>query len=193
MKKFLSLFFVNSILLLATPVFFNVNFINGGNITNGTDYVGPYNLTVNNIPISGPCISFFDDVYNGEVWEATEVPITNFSGSEFIQLEEASWLNTQFAIQPNQTIAIQQAIWIIFNTPSTSFSEDILETNNFVLQSELNYDTINLSAFQILVPLEGSEFPLEDGIPQTYLLQVTPEPTFLMVGGLALLVFFKRK
>jgi len=104
---------------------------NGGNVTDGGVYVGPYNFTSNGHSLQLICDTFENDVFPPETWMATTTNLSNLGGTLFgnpasslyspnytTQYQEAAWLAQQmFANLSNtQVVAdIQWAIWDIFD------------------------------------------------------------------------------
>lgn len=176
----------------ATPI--TVLFVNGGSVSNGTDSVGPYNLDLNGLPIEAPCISVNLEVSDGETWQATETPIVDYSAPTTALLEQAVWLDLQFNVQPTASWApIQQAIWDVGETilgqTKTFTDTGVNSTSSWLATALANYTKISsaqYATYSLLVPVAGTEVPSSDGLPQSFLVQTTPEPATLSLVGLAL-------
>ena len=95
------------LLLAAAPAMANtvytVQFIGPGGIdqtvydpgVGSNVYAGPYNITVNGMPFSEPCLTW--DVIVASTWDAYLDPLTSISSSFQTPLREMEWLNLQFA------------------------------------------------------------------------------------------------
>jgi hypothetical protein len=150
---------------------------------NGTPdtWTGPYSLSDNGVNILATCFLYSDDMSVGETWTATLESVVGLPNET--QLLEAEWLNQQFAVSPASTVAIQQAIWDIFQ-PNT-FPEA-----TWLSRADMEYGTVDPASFDILVAIGlGST----GSVPQNFLVPLavttTPEPSLCLVVG-AILVFF---
>jgi hypothetical protein len=91
-------------------------------------YVGPYSGTVNGNPVTFYCVDFANHVDLGQTWLANLTPIDGSSGlgntryGNLTLYQEAAWLTTQYATNPNDYADIQATIWQLFdpNAPSPS-------------------------------------------------------------------------
>jgi hypothetical protein len=210
------------LLLLAAATAASANSVsltinNGGSITDGGVYVGPYNFTSNGQSLHLICDIFQNEVDPPETWTASTGTIgsagTGLLGSlSSTQYLEVAWLVEQMFSAPNaQTIAdIQWAVWDIsdagtcgtgvsncdpYGTPSNpnGNAADPTGINGWVTAAGLNHG--NASSYSNLVvytPVNG--WPPSDGVPQEYIGRV-PEPgTLLLLGaGLFSLVAFGRR
>jgi hypothetical protein len=175
-------------------------------------YVYPYNFSINGSTTTTPlmCISYENEVYIGESWQATLVPVTgtqyveaayifslaNASGASAKTIAEAQWANWEL-FDPND-----QAL--LGNLP-TGYQGDI---NNMLLAAlafaQTDPRTSQFANFSIFIPVDGTQ-PNGDDIPQTFFGDPpnfggppdAPEPSsYLLLGtgmlGLAFLGFRKR-
>lgn len=119
-------------------------------------YMSPYSGTVNGDPERLNCVDFFHDVFVGEVWTATKTNLgaatlnnsllsntRDGSSGGYASLgdvlkiyQQAAWLTDQFASNPasdpNQSIAIQTAIWsIVDNGPTNPANMKYINTGDF--------------------------------------------------------------
>ena len=140
---------------------------------NGTDYVGPYDLTIDGAPVQGVCISWNLEVGPPYSWTATEIQLPG----NYDPFLEAAWLTEQFNyIAPSDAgwSPTHQAIWDLFGA---SFNDP--GTLAWIAQAEnpANWGTINPADFVLLQPLQAD-------YTQTFIVPVsTPEPaTFLLIG-----------
>ena len=91
-------------------------------VTNGADFVLPYQLDVNGITMNATCYDIFHDVTPGETWTANELTVAQaaatgqFSGSSnaLAKYEDVGFLSQQTTSSAQNQIDLQQDIWNIF-------------------------------------------------------------------------------
>lgn len=169
-----------------------------GGQQSGTDYVYPYNFSVNNSTILTPlmCISFTKDIVVGESWTATVEPISgnatyveaaylytlaNAHGASTTTIAEAQWANWEL-FDPNDPNLLNSVPDGDQRDISTLLSQAALFAKN-------NVNTNIYSNLDIYIPVNGSQST--GGIPQSLigysLLLATPEPGTLILMGSGLL------
>lgn len=188
MKK-TSLALLFAALLLAAPLAFadTIDFTGTAGVSNGTTYVGPYNLTDDGVAILGTCITFNLEVGPPYEWTADLEGLGSFTDPMKTELIEAEWLNLQFS-SSSDWVGIHQAIWDLFGA---SFSDS--DTLKWVGQAETksNWSTVDTTSFGVLVPQP-------EDVAQWFLVtdsKSTPEPSllFLVGGGLLCMLAKVRK
>ena len=104
----------------ADPVSLTIN--NGGSITSGGVYVGPYNFTSGGQSLQLVCDTFLNEVYPPETWTANTAPVGGGSGlfgsTSSAQYQQGAWLVQQMFANLGNTPAvadIQWALWDIFD------------------------------------------------------------------------------
>jgi PEP-CTERM motif-containing protein len=200
------------LLLLFVTVFFSLSakadsvsltINNGGSITSGGVYVGPYNFTSGGQSLQLVCDTFQNDVYPPETWTANMTMLgagTGLFGSTgSTQYQDAGWLVQQMfgSLSNKQTVTdIQWAIWDIFDpgTCNTGVSNcdpygnpgDHSSIAWWIATAGKSSVGGNYSNVVIYTPQSG--WPSNDGIPQEYIGTV-PEPSTvsLVLIGLAAL------
>ncbi len=180
-----------------------------GGQSSGPDYVYPYNFSFNGSAALTPlmCISYENEVYIGESWQATLVPVT---GSGNVQYVEAAYIFSLAAAPGASATTIAEAQWanweffdpndptLLGNVPA-GYQSDI---NNILATAASfatnNLDTANFPNIDIFIPIAGSQ-PAGDGLPQFFVgdPEPVPEPSsYLLFGtgmfGLTFLGFRKR-
>lgn len=163
---------------------------NGGNNVMGGVYTGPYNLTLTvgsqNTPVQLVCDDAFDEVYEGEQWQANPSTFPSLSNVQFKtgNYEEAGWLVQQlFANSGNATTSgeIQWALWDVFDPGvsnndhwGTLTSQEQAGVNSWLAQAQANYSTGDYSNLVIYTAMSGSQSN-GDGLPQEFFGINTPQ------------------
>jgi hypothetical protein len=162
----------------------------GGQSANGY-YVYPYDVSVNGTVNPLMCLSYNNEITNGESWQAN---IQSIVGNTLD--EEAAWLLNDANVNPGNAINDQLAAWGLFASGVTgSNNAQLLAAQNFVTNNPNDNSFYN--QFQLYIPEAGTQS--SGGTPQDFLGETaTPEPSsLLLLGtgllGLALVVFRKSK
>ena len=211
------LFAVPAALADETPVtmtFAGVNGINDGAYY-VSPYSGLMSSNGQNALVTLFCDDFNNDVTWNQTWQAYVTPLssgdlsnTRYGNSQDVALllgtnpfyntytaaqlyAQAAWLTEQFnqylTSNPGQVIALQYAIWDLFdpNAPTNAAAQA------WILNAEQNYGSVNLNNFEVVTNVG----PLSlTGQVQEFIIP-TPEPgTFLLLGaGLLVLLFSARR
>ena len=173
----------------ATPLL--VVFNDGGNITNGSQYVGPYDLTLNGNAITAVCVSLNQEVYPGETWQVNADTVADFSQPDQNKYLQAEWLRQQFPLFANDTAGIQQAGWDIFMNPGDPGYFTDSNTLHWLSLAQSNYNSVDPLSFSILVPITDSQIPQSAGQPQTFItnrVAETPESGTLVEAGTGIIL-----
>lgn len=194
---------------------------NGGDVTAFGFYMSPYTGTVNGQQVTLNCDDFFHEVAVGDVWQANETSLgggSSLSNTRFDNLalyQQAAWLTTQYASNPasnpNESIAIQSAIWDLFqgpNAPLTANAPDpaisvnpLYNSSYWVNQAQTNYATSGLdyNNFYVLTDVNARtaadpNAPYDASSKQEFIV-TTPEPgtLVLMATGLFAMVVVVRR
>jgi len=211
------LFAVPAAMADGTPVtmtFVGVNGINDGAYY-VSPYSGLMSSNGQNNLVTLFCDDFNNEVTWNQTWQAYVTPLsssdlsnTRYGNGEDVALllgtdpyyatytaaqlyAQAAWLTTQFnqylQSNPGQVIALQYAIWDLFdpNAPTNAAA------HAWITLAELNYGSVNLNNFEVVTNVG----PLSlTGQVQEFIVP-TPEPgTFVLLGaGLPVLLFLARR
>ena len=151
----------------------------GSNQTDGV-YAYPYYLSLDGLPsVAMMCLSFNNEITQGETWNVTSSAVTG------VLNKEAAWLYSDAKKNPGNDINDQVAAWSLFasNVPMTAGSDAQLAN----ALASINTDTQAFySHFVIYVPTGN---PSAAGYPQTFIAE-TPEPWPLLMLGTGLLALW---
>src|SRR5271154_419995 len=98
----------------------------GGNITSGGVYVGPYNFTSGGQSLQLICDTFVNDVFPPETWTANTTSFSSLGGTLFGSGDQTQYLEVGYLAElmfanlsnPGPVANLQWAIWDIFDPGS---------------------------------------------------------------------------
>jgi len=157
-------------------------------------YVYPYYFSIDGASTPTPlmCLSYFEEIYFGEFWEATIAP-----SSSSAQYEEAAYIFSLAAAPGASATTIadaQWANWELFepdsasDLPSSMNQSDITTLlDNAAAYVANNPDSSLYANYQVYIPVSGTQS--EGGTPQVFMgdLAPSPEPGSLILLGSGLL------
>jgi hypothetical protein len=199
---FCSLSWLSPLKAHADSVTLTLENVGPGNNSGGV-YTYPYNFSVDGSGsyVSLMCFDYTDEIYFGETWTATVVPINSSSSQEDLELAYLFSVASNPGT-PAATVAdAQWAAWELFDPGLTA------PTQNGVTQTGVTTELTDAqdadlseydSGYVLYIPESG--WPSQDGLPQSMIgVAPTPEPgSLILLGtGLGLLAFtgafYRRK
>ncbi|HEX4810089.1 MAG TPA: hypothetical protein VH325_14215 [Bryobacteraceae bacterium] len=177
MIKLISLYLIAAATTLAASA--TITLVDAGNplVSDGANYVGLYDISVNGIVTPALCVDVQDDSYVGQQWTAT---ITQGSPTgSVIELEEMWLFAADKALSPSDSIDrvnIQNAAW---NLGDPAYAADPA-AQQWEQLAAVNYSSVN-SYYYFFASGPGVQTMLYDAIT------TTPEPTLLALFGLLIL------
>jgi len=167
-----------------------------GNNSGGV-YTYPYNFSIDGSSsyVSLMCFIYYDEIYEGETWTATVVPINSSSSQEDLELAYLFSVASNPSTSEPTVADAQWAAWELFDSALTTAPDQ-----TGVSQELTNAGNADLSDFYsgyvLYIPDTG--WPSTDGVPQSFIGPApTPEPSSLILLGSGLLAcagaFYRRK
>lgn len=187
MLKSIICFLFAGALLSASQV--SVKYVSHDGVNDGSYYVGPYTLSINNGPnIAAVCIDPLHDAYAGDHWTANLTPLsaassavpglsnTYLGNAGLKQYEEEAYLFsliTTPGVSQNGRKAIQHAMWDITDP---GFWSDA-SAQQYLNLAGANYESINPNYFTIVSDVNDHY--------QEFMISSAPEPATFALMGLA--------
>jgi hypothetical protein len=168
-------------------------------------YVYPYNFSINGSTTLTPlmCLSYENEVYIGETWTATVLPVT---GTQYVEADYIFSLANAPGASPTTVAEAQWANWELFDPKDSNLTGNLPAGYqgdiNTILANALAYaqtdpDTSQFANYNIFVPVDGTQ-PNGDGLPQTFFGDPpAPEPSSYLLFGTGLLglaaIWYRRR
>jgi hypothetical protein len=166
----------------------------GTGVTNGADYVLPYQLTVNGVLVNAICYDVFDEVTAGQTWTANELTLDQAAvagqfhagPNALAEYKEIGFLSRQVTASPQNQIDLQQDIWNVFAPGRYAVTAGMQSYLNLLATSA--FTSFDFGSVRFLEDInQGS------GRAQAFVIDPppsVPEPgTVMLFGGGMLLVF----
>ncbi|MGD0480566.1 MAG: PEP-CTERM sorting domain-containing protein [Terracidiphilus sp.] len=200
-SAFCFLFWLSPLKAYADTVTLTLENVGPGNNSGGV-YTYPYNFSIDGSSsyVSLMCFEYNDEIYEGETWTATVVPIDSSSSQEDLELAYLFSVASNSST-PAATVAdAQWGAWEMFDPGLTA------PTQNGVTQAGVSAELASAenadlsefdSGYALYIPESG--WPSTDGLPQSFVgPSPAPEPSSLLLLGSGLLacactVYFKKR
>jgi len=166
----------------------SMTFTGTSGASNGSYYIYPYYFSINGSSTSTNlmCVSFNNEIYQGESWTATTAAITTASSKT---AQEDAYLFSLIGGGTYSNNDIQEAAWYLGASnpgavPTTSADTALLAAaSSAVTKADLGGPSIfDNGQFTLFTPVAGSQNPHSDGIPQSFVgIAPTPEPGSLLL------------
>ena len=165
----------------------SMTFTGTSGVSNGSENIYPYYFSINGSSTSTNlmCVSFNNEIYQGESWTATTAAITTAS-SKIAQ--EDAYLFSLIGGGTYTNNDIQEAAWYLGASnpsavPTTSADPALLAAAaSAVTKADLGgFSSFDNGQFTLFTPVAGTQ-TANDGIPQTFVgVAPTPEPGSLLL------------
>ncbi len=168
----------------------SMTFTGTSGASNGSENIYPYYFSINGSSTSTSlmCVSFNNEIHQGESWDATVSSIT--TASSHIAQEDA-YLFSLIGGGTYSNNDIQEAAWYLSASnpgavPTTPNDPALLlAASNAVTLADLGgISSFDGGQFNLFTPVPGSQNPSNDGLPQNFVgAATTPEPNSLLLLG----------
>jgi hypothetical protein len=156
-------------------------------VNDGSFYVLPYQLTIDGSTQNVVCYDFFDDVSDGDTWQANILNVGEASASGFFggsdataQYERVAWLSTQTWTDSAEQIGLQYAIWNVFDPGSTTSADALQYEQEADAAAAGSYSGFDFTPFRFIQ--EVGVLSGQPGAKQAFVYETsTSGPDFLSV------------
>jgi len=201
-SAFCFLFGLSPLKAYADTVTLTLENVGPGNNSGGV-FTYPYNFSVDGSSsyASLMCFDYNDEIYFGETWTATVVPINSSSSQEDLELTYLFSVASNTSTPAATAADAQWAAWELFDPGLTAPTQNGVDQTGVTteLTDAGNADLSQFdSGYALYIPDSG--WPSDDGVPQSLIgVAPTPEPGSLVLLGSGLLAiafggaFYRRK
>lgn len=182
MKGIASIVLTLALLVPAGVAAETMSFLGTGGDVSGNVYIYPYYFDVNGNPQTLMCMSYTNEIYGGETWQADAV-----STKSSPLFEEAAYIYSLVGTS-TPTVDIQWAEWQLFDSSApvpNGVDTDALLNDAGAYVTD-HPDSGLYSDYTVYVPIDGTES--EGGMPQTFIgVSAVPEPSSLSLLAMGFL------
>ncbi len=153
MKTVIALTLFAATALFASPV--TVHLVDTGNgVSDGTFFVGPYDITINGSSYKAMCYDIADDETVGDTWTANKLSITDVTGGggQFSPMSNSSFKYQEVAylasFSPSTAAAqidLQHAVWSLFAPAAVTITAGVQSWLTNATAHAASYDSSHVS------------------------------------------------
>ena len=181
-------------------------------INDGSYYVLPYEVTIDDARQLVVCYDIYDEVTSGDVWQAELLNLDQAASSGFFPIpagaladyQKVAWLDAQTYSTPAQQIGLQYAIWDVFGTYGST-PESLAYTAAADAEAAVGYAGFSFNGVRFIQQVSASAG--QGGTEQAFVFWeaqsnetgALPEPGTILLFGLGMIpvagmaVFLRRR
>jgi hypothetical protein len=192
-----------------------IEFLGTTGVSDGTDFVLPYEVSINGVDQFVTCYDNLDVVSDGQIWQANLLTLSQAAANGYFSndanptagYERIAWLDTQTYSDQDQEIGLQYAIWSVFgNAPAatgTVLTDELAYEAAADAAATGGYSGFDFSSFVFIE--EDGGVPGAQGTEQAFVYSTSssfpvggvdpavPEPGGFALAGIGTILFVVRR